>query len=61
MNAKDLAAECAITSRCPEAFFDVLVVLKLLHRDENELYSLPEHSELFLTGNNQDLYFGGLY
>lgn len=58
MTAADLAKECGIIIRKPDHFFDALVCLKMLERDESNLYSNTHLSEQFLNKNNYNTYFG---
>ncbi len=58
LNATDLAELCSIKIRQPEDIFDFLVAMKLLDRDENNLYSNTYTSETFLNRNDMSKYYG---
>ena len=58
LKAYQLAAECDMsTVRKPEEFFNVLVSVKLLEKNENGEYYLNRISEKYLS-REQDMYYG---
>lgn len=58
MKAEDLAKECGIVIRKPHQFFDALVCMKVLERDEFDFYYNAPLADKFLNKVNADNYVG---